>query len=184
MNHSSNPSIEEMRTRSVFIFAFYVSAIVMLAICFFALYLSAGEYLKTSRLVIGEVLVYTEFPVHGSPKLVTYLMVMSIISWFCVTRLAGNRVRTVQESVKSLFQLIVIVIAVVALYEFLYNIILLNSFLANEVLRGQFMSDHISVPYPNPRTPWNLIFATKMLLAAFLISAHAFHIISQSKKQK
>lgn len=156
----------------------------MLSICFFALYLSAGEYLKTSRLVIGEVLVYTEFPAHGSPKLVTYLMVMSIISWFCVTRLAGDRVKTIQESVKSLFQLIVIAIAVVALYEFIYNFILLNSFLANEVLRGQFMSDHISVPYPNPRTPWNLVFATKMTLAGFLISAHAFYIISKSKKQK
>src|SRR5215211_4189322 len=132
MKHSSNPQTEEMKTKSVFIFTFYISAIVMLSICFFALYLSAGEYLKTSRLVIGEVLVYTEFPAHGSPKLVTYLMVMSIISWFCVTRLAGDRVKTIQESVKSLFQLIVIAIAVVALYEFIYNFILLNSFLANE----------------------------------------------------
>ena len=184
MKHSSNPSIEEMRTRSVFIFAFYVSAIVMLSICFFALYLSAGEYLKTSRLVIGEVLVYTEFPAHGSPKLVTYLMVMSVISWFCVTRLAGDRVKTIRESLKSLFQLIVIAIVVVALYEFIYNFFLLNSFLAKEAVRGQFMSDHISVPYPNPRTPWNLVFATKMTLSGFLISAHAFYIISKSKRQK
>ena len=184
MKHSSNPSIEEMRTRSVFIFAFYVSAIVMLSICFFALYLTAGEYLKTSRLVIGEVLVYTEFPAHGCPKLVTYLMVMSVISWFCVTRLAGDRVKTIRESVKSLFQLIVIATVVIALYEFIYNFFLLNSFLAKEAISGQFMSDHISVPYPNPRTPWNLVFATKMTLAGFLISAHAFYIISKSKRQK
>jgi hypothetical protein len=184
MKHTSNPSIEEMRTRSVFIFAFYVSAIVMLSICFFALYLSAGEYLKTSRLVIGEVLVYTEFPAHGCPKLVTYLMVMSVISWFCVTRLAGDRVKTIRESVKSLFQLIVIATVVIALYEFIYNFFLLNSFLAKEAISGQFMSDHISVPYPNPRTPWNLIFATKEALAAFLISAQAFYIISKSKRQK
>jgi hypothetical protein len=184
MKHSSNPSIEEMRTRSVFIFAFYVSAIVMLSICFFALYLTAGEYLKTSRLVIGEVLVYTEFPAHGCPKLVTYLMVMSVISWFCVTRLAGDRVKTIRESVKSLFQLIVIATVVIALYEFIYNFFLLNSFLAKEAISGQFMSDHISVPYPNPRTPWNLVFATKMTLAGFLISAHASYIISKSKRRK
>jgi PhoPQ-activated pathogenicity-related protein len=46
------------------------------------------------------------------------------------------------------------------------------------------MSDRISVPYPNPETPWNLVFATKMTLAALFISAHAFYIISKSKKQK
>ena len=184
MKHSSNPQTEETRARRVFIFAFYISAIIMLLICFFALYISAREYLKTDRLVIGEVLVYTEFPAQGSPKLVTYLMVTSIISWFCVTRLAGDRVKNIPESVKSLFQLIVIAIAVIALYEFVYNFILWNSFLANEMIRGELMSDYISVPYPNPETPWNLVFATKMTLAAFLISAHAFYTISKSKKQK
>jgi hypothetical protein len=111
-------------------------------------------------------------------------MVTSIISWFCVTRLAGDRVKNIPESVKSLFQLIVIAIAVIALYEFVYNFILWNSFLANEMIRGELMSDYISVPYPNPETPWNLVFATKMTLAAFLISAHAFYTISKSKKQK
>src|SRR5919109_1079993 len=182
MKHSSDLQTEEMRARRVFIFAFYMSAIIMLLICFFALYISAREYLKTDRLVIGEVLVYTEFPAQGSPKLVTYLMVTSIISWFCVTRLAGDRVKNIPESVKSLFQLIVIAIAVIALYEFVYNFILWNSFLANEMIRGELMSDYISVPYPNPETPWNLVFATKMTLAAFLISAHAFYTISKSKK--
>jgi hypothetical protein len=43
--------------------------------------------------------------------------------------------------------------------------------------------DGISVPYPNPKTPWNLVFATKMTLSAFLISAHGFYIISRSKLQ-
>jgi hypothetical protein len=41
--------------------------------------------------------------------------------------------------------------------------------------------DSISVPYPNPQTPWNLIFATKMTLAAFLISAHGFYIMSKNQ---
>jgi hypothetical protein len=182
MRHS-NSQAEELRTRNVFIIAFYISALMMLSICFFALYVSAGEYLRTGRLVIGEVLVNKEFPIHGFPKLVTYLMIMSIISWFCVTKLAGDKVKTIPESIKSLLQLIVIAIAVIALYEFVYNSILWNSFLTDEVIRGEFKSESISVPYPNPETPWNLVFATKMTLAAFLISAHAFYMISKSKKQ-
>ncbi|HKI08015.1 MAG TPA: hypothetical protein VKA09_06440, partial [Nitrososphaeraceae archaeon] len=177
-----NPQTEEQRTKKVFIIAFYISAIAMLSICFYALHVSAGEYLRSNRLVIGEVLVNTEFPIQGSPKLVTYLMITSIVSWFCVTKLAGDKVMVIPESVKSLFQLLVLAIAVIALYEFVYNFILWNSFLADEVISGDFGSDGISVPYPNPETPWNLVFATKMTMAAFLISAHAFYIISKSKR--
>lgn len=177
-----NPQTEEQRTKKVFIIAFYISAIAMLSICFYALYVSAGEYLRNNRLVIGEVLVNTEFPIQGSPKLVTYLMITSIVSWFCVTKLAGDKVMVIPESIKSLFQLLVLAIAVIALYEFVYNFILWNSFLTDEVISGDFGSDGISVPYPNPETPWNLVFATKMTMAAFLISAHAFYIISKSKR--
>jgi hypothetical protein len=177
-----NPQTEEQRTKKVFIIAFYISAIAMLSICFYALHVSAGEYLRNNRLVIGEVLVNTEFPIQGSPKLVTYLMITSIVSWFCVTKLAGDKVMVIPESIKSLFQLLVLAIAVIALYEFVYNFILWNSFLTDEVISGDFGSEGISVPYPNPETPWNLVFATKMTMAAFLISAHAFYIISKSKR--
>ena len=177
-----NPQTEEQRTKKVFIIAFYISAITMLSICFYALHVSAGEYLRNNRLVIGEVLVNTEFPIQGSPKLVTYLMITSIVSWFCVTKLAGDKVMVIPESIKSLFQLLVLAIAVTALYEFVYNFILWNSFLTDEVISGDLGSDGVSVPYPNPETPWNLVFATKMTMAAFLISAHAFYIISKSKR--
>jgi len=45
----------------------------MASITAYALYVSVGEYLKTGRVVVGEVVVNTEFPVHGFSKLVTYL---------------------------------------------------------------------------------------------------------------
>jgi hypothetical protein len=50
------------------------------------------------------------------------------------------------------------------------------------VVRGEFQSEGVSIAYPNPETPWNLMFATKMTLAAFLISAHAFYLITKTKK--
>ena len=49
-------------------------------------------------------------------------------------------------------------------------------------MKGIIRLDKINIPYPNPNTPWNLVFATKMTLAAFLISAHGFYIISRSSK--
>ena len=70
-------------------------------------------------------------------------------------------------------------IAIIALYEFIYNFILWNSFITVDIMRGIMKLDSINVPFPNPKTPWNLVFATKMSLAALLISAHGFYLMSK-----
>jgi hypothetical protein len=49
-------------------------------------------------------------------------------------------------------------------------------------MQGVMKLDTINVPYPNPKVPWNLVFATKMSLAAFLISAHGFYIMTRKKR--
>jgi len=174
---------DELRTRKVFVTVFYSSSTIMLSICLFALYASAEEYLQTGRVIIGDVLVNTEFPFHGFAKLITYLMIVSVLSWFCVTKLAGDKLKNISKSVKSILQLIVLAIAVIAMYEFMYNFILWSSFVTDNAIKGVYKLDGISVPYPNPKTPWNLVFATKMTLSAFLISSHGFYIISRSKLQ-
>jgi hypothetical protein len=154
----------------------------MTAITFYALYVSIGEYIKTGRVVIGEVLVNTEFPSEGFAKLVTYLMIVSVVGWYCVTRLGGERVKGIPKSVKSILQLIVLAIAVIALYEFIYNFIIWSSLITADAMKGIIRLDDINLPYPNPETPWNLVFATKMSLAAFLIAAHGFYTMSKPSK--
>jgi hypothetical protein len=166
---------------NVLIITFYLSATVMLFICFFGLYISVVEYLKTGRIVIGEVLVNTEFPLHSHAKLVTYLMIASVLSWFCVTKFTGDKMKNIPQSIKSALQLIMLAIAVIAIYEFIYNLFLWNSFATANLVKGVYKLDSISISYPNPKTPWNLIFATQMTLSAFLISAHGFYLISKSK---
>ncbi|MDW0314585.1 MAG: hypothetical protein QN716_04350, partial [Nitrososphaeraceae archaeon] len=159
---------EDVRTRKIFLVIFYCCAIIMAAITFYALYVSIGEYIKTGRVVIGEVLVNTEFPTQGLAKLVTYLMIVSVVGWYCVTRLGGDKVKDFPKSIKSIFQLIVLAIAVIALYEFIYNFIIWSSLITADAMKGIIRLDDINLPYPNPKTPWNLVFATKMSLAAFL----------------
>lgn len=176
--------MDELRSRNVFIIVFYISATVMLSICLFGFYISVGEYLKTGRIVIGEVLVNTEFPFHGHAKLVTYLMIASVLSWFCVTKLAGDKMKNIPHLVRSVLPLILLAITVIATYEFVYNLFLWNSFATVNLVKGIYQLDSISVPYPNPQTPWNLIFATKMTLAALLISAHGFYITSKNQTRE
>jgi hypothetical protein len=142
-------------------------------------YLLLGEYIKTGRVVVGEVLVNTEFPTQGLAKLVTYLMIVSVVGWYCVTRLGGEKVKDIPQSIKSILQLIVLAIAVIALYEFIYNFIIWSSLITADAMKGIIRLDDINLPYPNPKTPWNLVFATKMSLSAFLIAAHGFYVMSK-----
>jgi hypothetical protein len=156
----------------------------MASVTFYALYVSLEEYLQTGRVIIGEVLVETEFPFKGLAKLTTYLMIVSVVGWYCVVRLGGEKVKGIPRWLKSIIQLMVLVFAVVALYEFVYNFIVWNSLITADVIRGEVMRfDDLSVEYPDPEAPWNLVFATKMTLAAFLISAHCFYTISKPEKK-
>jgi hypothetical protein len=154
----------------------------MVSICLYALYISAEEYLTTHRLVIGEVLSSTEFPFHGAPKLVTYLMIASILSWFCIIRLGRDKLRNITMPIKSILQLVILVIMVITLYESVYNFSLWNSLITQNIIKGKHNLDSISIPYPHPNTPWNIIFAAKMTFAGFLISSHGFYIISKANK--
>jgi hypothetical protein len=174
---------DDLRARRIYLGVFYFCAVMMAAITFYAIYVSLGEYLQTGKIVIGEVLVNTEFPFPGLAKLVTYLMIVSVVGWYCVVRLGGDKVRSIPKWLKSILQLTVLAIAIVALYEFVYNFIVWNSLITADAIKGVMNFDGVNVPYPNPETPWNLVFATKMSLAAFLISAHGFYTMSKPEKK-
>jgi len=169
-------------TRKLYLGIFYFCAVAMAAITIYAIYISINEYLHTGKVVIGEVLVNTEFPFKGLSKLVTYLMIVSVVGWYCVTKLGADKVQGISPSTKSILQIVVLAIAVIAFYEFIYNFILWNSFITVDIMKGVMKLDSINVPYPNPKTPWNLVFATKMSLAAFLISAHGFYLMSRKPR--
>jgi hypothetical protein len=174
---------DDRTTRRIFLGVFYFCATMMAAITFYALAVSLDEYQRTSRVVIGEVLVNTEWPLPGLAKLVTYLMIVSVVAWYCVVRLGGDKVTSIPKWAKATLQLIVLAIAIVSLYEFVYNFIVWNSLITADAIQGIYQFDAIKVEYPKPDTPWNLVFATKMSLAAFLISAHGFYTMSKPDKR-
>lgn len=182
--HRTLQKNDEKRARTVYLLVFYFCAIVMASITVYSLYVSIDEYLRTGQVVIGEVLVYTEFPFPGLSKLITYLMIVTVVGWYCVTKLGGEKVRNIPESAKAILQVVVLAIFVISIYEFIYNFIIWNSFITVDAINGIVRLDDISVPYPNPETPWNLVFATKMSLSALLISAHGLYTISKHKYNK
>ncbi|MGH9992244.1 MAG: hypothetical protein ACREAZ_06325 [Nitrososphaera sp.] len=174
----------DLRERKIFLGVFYFCAFVMAAITFYAIYVSLNEYLQTGRVVIGEVLVETEFPFKGLAKLVTYLMIVSVVGWYCVVKVGGDKATVIPKWLKAILRLIVLAIAAVSLYEFAYNFMVWNSLITADAIRGVIDIDDKNVAYPDPKTPWNLVFATKMSLAAFLISGHGFYTMSKPEKKR
>jgi len=179
MKYDMQPtSVERDEQHSVRIYKiiFYICAAVMILITAYALAESTREYLATGKVVIGEVLVNTEFPMKGLAKLVTYLMIVSVVGWFCVMKLGKTKTENTSKTTRSILRLLALAIAVVTFYEVMYNFVVWNALMTADAMRD---IDVLNIPYPNPNTPWNLVFATKMFLSAFVISAHAFYVLSR-----
>jgi hypothetical protein len=170
---------DEQRILRVYKIVFYICAAIMIIITAYALAESTREYLATGKVVIGEVLVDTEFPMKGLAKLVSYLMITSVVGWFCVMKLGVKKTENTSKTVRSILRLVALGIALATFYEFIYNFIVWNALMTADAISGIIRIDVLNIPYPNPTTPWSLVFATKMFLAAFVISAHAFYVLSR-----
>ena len=171
---------DERNSIRVYKIIFYICAAIMIGVTAYALAESLREYLATGNVVIGEVLVDTEFPIKGFAKLVSYLMVAAVVGWFCVMKLGGSKTENVSKTNMSILRMVALMLAVITSYELLYNFFVWNALMTADVLSGIFRIDVLNIPYPNPKTPWSLVFATKMFLAAAIISWHAFYMMSKS----
>jgi len=170
---------DERRSMRVYKIVFYVCAAIMIIITAYACAESIREYLATGKVVIGEVLVDTEFPIKGLAKLVTYLMISSVVGWYCVTKLGRSKTENLSKTARSMLRLLALAIAVVTFYEVIYNFVVWNALMTADAISGIIRIDVLNIPYPNPTTPWSLVFATKMFLSAFVISSHAFYLMSR-----
>ncbi len=170
---------DEKNSIRVYKIVFYICAAIMIGVTAYALAESLREYMETGKVVIGEILVDTEFPIQNFAKLVSYLMVASVVGWFCIMKLGGSKTENLSKTNKSIFRLIALLLAVLTSYELLYNFFVWNALMTADALSGIFRIDVLNIPYPNPKTPWSLVFATKMFLAAAIISWHAFYMLSK-----
>ncbi|HEX5457026.1 MAG TPA: hypothetical protein VFX64_01425 [Candidatus Nitrosotalea sp.] len=167
----------------IFLYVFYASAFIMCSITIFGFYATIQEWSAKGTYVMGEALVKTEFPTPHFAKLLTWLFFTSIVSWYCVSRLGWKKTVTVSKWKLTMVQLMLLGLAIITLYETIYNFILLSSQITAGMINGVTPDiDSLTVAYPDPNRPWNLIFATKMFLAAFLISSHAFYLSTRPRK--
>ncbi len=167
----------------IFLYIFYGCAFIMTSIAAYGIYAMFTEWEKTGTYVMGEALVKTEFPYKNFAKLTTWLFFSTIVGWYCVTRIGWKKTTNLRSWKMALTQLMVLGFAIVCLYEVLYNFTVLNAQITAGIIDGKVSDiDSLTIAYPDPNRPWNLIFATKVFLAAFIISSHALYLSTRPRK--
>ena len=163
----------------VYLYIFYVCGFIMVSSLVFGVYVTTIEWIENGTYVMGEAIHNTTIPFENFARVTTWVFFSTIIGWYCVTRIgwrrtAGNKIVGTKM---ALLQLMLLGFSIIALYEVLYNFTVLNAQITAGIIDGQVPDiDRLSVAYPDPDRPWNLIFATKIFLAGFIISTHAFYL--------
>ena len=167
----------------IYLYIFYTCGFIMISILAFGIYAMLTEWEETGTYVMGEVLVETEVPFDNFAKLTTWLFFSTIIGWYSVSRIGWKRTTGLITWKMALLQLMLLSFVIISLYEVLYNFIVLNAQITAGIVNGQVPDiDALTVAYPDPNRPWNLIFATKIFLIGFIISSHAFYLSTKPRK--
>lgn len=169
----------------IFLYIFYFSSFIMISILIYGVVMMLDDWNEDGYYVMGEIIVTTEVPFENFAKLSTWLFFSTIISWYCVSRIGWKRTAGSKITPRrmALLQLMLLGLAIISLYEFIYNFTILNAQITAGFITGETPDiDRLLIAYPDPDRPWNLIFATKIFLSAFLISAHAFYLSTRPRK--
>ncbi|NHV96766.1 MAG: hypothetical protein HA494_03125 [Thaumarchaeota archaeon] len=125
------------------------------------------------------------FPIYAKP--VTWLYVGMVLCWFSVLELNRSRLLRYSMFRLSIFRLIAFLVLCISAYEVFYNFSIWSALMAYQATTGNIIPDILVNKSPNPETPWNLVFATKLFTALAAISAYTLwylHRIEQAIKAR
>lgn len=126
---------------------------------------------------IGVTLVDVEFPLPVLAKPVTYLSLASITFFYSSLRVLEHRIARWSRVKLSVLQLFAIIVAFASAYEVLYNFMLWGAIFSAQYLQGYLNPNVLSSPTAVSTIPWNLVFATKMFSALFVIAGYSAYFL-------
>ena len=169
----------------VYLYVFYVCGFIMASSLVFGVYVTMLEWIENGTYVMGEAIHNTTIPFENFARVSTWIFFSTIIGWYSISRIGWRRVAgdKITGTKMALLQLMLLGFAIITFYEVLYNFTVLNAQIAAGVVDGIVPDiDRLAVAYPDPDRPWNLVFATKIFLACFIISTHAFYLSIKPRK--
>jgi hypothetical protein len=136
--------------------------------------------------VIGATFVNTGIPfgffLNLSVQPITLLMAASLGLAYSGLELAKPTFYRLNKTHLSFLKLIAFIVIVFAGYEIMYNFAIWTAQIFTSSLLGYLNPDIIVSAFPNPKTPWNLVFATELFTTAFAVSFYCFYFVRQIEK--
>jgi hypothetical protein len=134
--------------------------------------------------VVGETLVTFEFPpISVFPlfysKPVTWLAAAILALYFSTLELSIERVSGWPKPLRDFLKFCAFFVGAMAFYEVLFNFTLWSGLIAHDAIIGELNIDVIKNPFPNPRSPWNIVFATKLFTVIMVNSVYSFYYLQR-----
>ncbi|MCS7116315.1 MAG: hypothetical protein RMJ31_03615 [Nitrososphaerota archaeon] len=139
--------------------------------------------------VVGETLVTIEFPyITVFPlfyaKPVTWMVASLIVLTFTMLELNKQRIAKVRKPVRDFLRFFLFFVGSMALYEVMFNFTLWSGLISAAEIRGELNPDLIKNPFPNPKTPWNIVFATKFFTVITILSFYGFYFLQRLESEE
>lgn len=171
------------------IFIFKVLALIALAIIAATTVYGVVATIVQGADVVGETLVTIEFPpISVFPlfysKPVTWLSASILVVWYIMLDLNKHRVLRFSKSLRRFLKFFTFFVGSMALYEVFFNFTLWSGLIASNAVLGQLNPDLIANPFPNPETPWNIVFATKLFTVLTIISWYTFVYLQRLEQEE
>ncbi|HJN57392.1 MAG: hypothetical protein QF812_00475 [Nitrososphaerales archaeon] len=175
-----NLSNEEEKIRTFFKLISLISLVVIISTSIYGI---LGTLIQGGN-VVGEVLVTLEvppievFPLFYS-KPITWLSAAILALYFSSLELGKDMVMQWRKFHRDILKFFAFFVCAMATYEVLFNFTLWGGLIASDSILGELNVDIIKNTFPNPETPWNIVFATKLFTVLTIISAYSFYYLQR-----
>ncbi len=175
-----NLSNEEEKIRTFFKLISLISLVIIIST---SIYGVLGTLIQGGN-VVGEVLVTLEvppielFPLFYS-KPITWLSAAILALFFSSLELGKDMVMQWRKFHRDILKFFAFFVCAMATYEVLFNFTLWGGLIASDSILGELNVDIIKNTFPNPETPWNIVFATKLFTVLTIISAYSFYYLQR-----
>ena len=175
-----NLSNEEEKIRTFFKLISLASLVVIISTSMYGI---LGTLIQGGN-VVGEVLVTLEvppievFPLFYS-KPITWLSAAILALYFSSLELGKDMVIQWRKFHRDILKFFAFFVCAMATYEVLFNFTLWGGLIASDSILGELNVDLIKNTFPNPETPWNIVFATKLFTVLAIISAYSFYYLQR-----
>lgn len=181
-------STEEERGRTLFRILALASATVLAITGLYGLIASIVQGVD----VVGQTLVEIEFPPPSVfpvfySKPITWMVAAVITGWFSAIELGKRYLVRTPLALLGFLKYFAFFVAAMGFYEILFNFTLWSGLIAHDSLilsLDNMNPDTIQNPFPNPETPWNIVFATKMFTVITLMCAYSFYAFHRAERAK